>query len=114
MRTVQRARSVGSSWPTRSAEAGRRLEVDAALGEPIDRVDRRAAGRVHLEVQVWAGGVARRADGADDRAGRDGAGPLDDARQVAVPGLGAVPVSDDDLVAVRAVVPCPDDLAGRQ
>ena len=84
------------------------LEVDEPLGiEGVALVP-------GLEMQVRAGGPAGRAAEADDVAGADPGAHLDlSLGQVAVGGLKAVLVADDDEVAVAAGILRDPDLAGK-
>ena len=66
--TRRRLSGDGSSTPGGAPD---RLRRDAVHDERRVRVDRVAAAGAHLEVEVGAGDVAGRADGADDLAGAD-------------------------------------------
>src|SRR5215211_2150392 len=78
--------------------------------EVVQRVDGRAVD-AYLEVEMAAGRMARRADGADRLALRDGAAAYVEGRLVSVRGREAAAVVDDGDVAVAVHPTCVDDRA---
>src|SRR5204863_4245233 len=93
-------------------ETHARRARDLLLGQRAQRIDGGAVD-AHLEVQVWAGRVAGRADEADANALSDPhADAHVDARQVCVHAALAVAVRDSDEEAVAVTPTRPDDLAG--
>src|SRR4030095_2131531 len=83
--------------------------IQAVRGQPRQRVYRRIAVRVNLEVQMRSGGVAGATNPTDPLACRHRATGDQHFGQVAVPGFGAVPVPHGDTPAVRIVPARLDD-----
>ena len=89
------------------------LRVQPVAAQPGRRINCRTAARVYLEMQVRSGRVTRATNSTNFVSGLDDTVGYQRFGQVAIPGLGVVPVLDPNAPAVAAGPAGVDDPATR-